>query len=60
MNWNNYGKWHLDHIVPIDYFIKKYDFLNDIEAQKKCMNYKNFQPMWASENIKKSNKILKS
>ena len=56
MSWNNYGEWHVDHITPIDYFLKNHDF-NDVEIQKECFNYKNLQPMWADENIKKGNKI---
>ena len=58
MNWKNYGfKWHLDHIIPVDFFAKNYD-LKDFNIQKICMNYKNLQPMEGSENIKKSNKLL--
>ena len=26
---------------------------------KKCFNYKNQQPLWKMDNIKKSNKIIK-
>ncbi len=33
-------------------------YLNDPEEQKICFNYKNLAPLWATENIKKSNKIL--
>ena len=53
MNWNNYGikGWHVDHIVPIDSFN-----LKDLKQQKICFNYKNLQPLWARENIIKSNK----
>ena len=51
MSWDNYGKWHVDHIMPIS----KFD-LTDPEQQKICFNYKNLQPMWAEENIRKSNK----
>ena len=55
MNWNNHGVhgWHFDHIKPVDSF--NLNLKTDIE---KCNNYKNFQPMWAVENIKKSNKII--
>jgi hypothetical protein len=51
MNWNNYGKWHVDHIVPCS----KFD-LTDVKQQRICFNYKNLQPLWARENIIKSNK----
>ena len=56
MSWDNYGEWHVDHIIPIDFFIKNHDF-NDVEIQKECFNYSNLQPLWAVENIKKGNKI---
>ena len=56
MSWDNYGEWHVDHIKSIDNFVKNHDF-NDVEIQKECFNYKNLQPMWALENIKKGNKI---
>ena len=57
MTWNNYGEWEVDHIIPIDYFVKNYDF-NDVKIQKKCFNYKNLQPLWSIENRKKSNKVI--
>ena len=56
MSWGNYGEWHVDHIIPVDYFLKNHDF-NDVEIQKECFNYNNLQPLWAVENIKKRNKI---
>jgi len=52
MTWENYGEWHVDHIIPCSSF----DFTNKSE-QFKCFNYKNLQPLWATENIRKSNKI---
>lgn len=56
MNWSNYGihGWHIDHIIPCS----KFD-MQDLEEQKKCFNYQNLQPLWAEENIKKSNKHFK-
>lgn len=50
MSWDNYGEWHLDHITPIS------SAKNEEEAYKLC-NYKNFQPLWALENQRKSNKF---
>jgi hypothetical protein len=51
MTWDNYGsEWHIDHIIPCTAF----NFLDDIEA-KACFYYKNLQPLWGPENIKKNN-----
>ena len=51
MSFENYGKWHIDHIKPITSFN-----LSKVSEQKKCFSYKNLQPLWAIENIRKSNK----
>ena len=50
MNWNNIGQWHLDHIYPVS-------LAKDEEELIKLNHYSNFQPLWAIDNIKKSNKI---
>jgi hypothetical protein len=52
MTWQNHGEWHIDHIIPCAAFdlSKKEDCL-------KCFNYKNLQPLWAHENLSKSDKI---
>ena len=52
MSWNNHGEWHLDHIKPCASFN-----LLDKEQQKECFHFTNFQPLWAEENINKSDKI---
>ena len=55
MSWGNHGVhgWHFDHIIPVTSFN-----LNLKSEREKCNNYKNFQPMWAIENIRKSNKVF--
>lgn len=55
MTWQNYGKngWHIDHIIPCASF----DF-TDPKQQKQCFHYTNLQPLWAKDNIVKSDKIL--
>ena len=57
MNWENYNYtgWHIDHKIPVHFFKTNYDFSNP-KIQKRCFNYKNLQPMWAKENLKKSSK----
>ena len=54
MTWKNYGKWHMDHIIPCAAFN-----LSDNKQQKKCFNYKNLQPLWANDNLSKGDKIIK-
>ena len=53
MSWKNHSMrgWHIDHRIPLD-SAKTYE---DIE---RLIHYTNLQPMWAIENLKKSNKIL--
>lgn len=53
MSWKNHSikGWHIDHIKPCSKFN-----LKSLTQQKKCFNYMNLQPLWAKENILKSNK----
>lgn len=54
MTWDNYGKWHVDHILAISHHnIKE---IGDEEFMR-CWSLENLQPMWGDENIRKSNKI---
>jgi hypothetical protein len=55
MNWDNYGFWHVDHKLPITHF--NIQEMGDEEFMK-CWSLENLQPMWAEENIRKSNKII--
>lgn len=48
MSFSNYGKWHVDHIIPCASFD-----LSKPKEQKKCFNYKNLQPLWAKDNLEK-------
>jgi hypothetical protein len=52
MSWNNFGKWHIDHIIPCSCF----NLLN-IDEQKKCFHHTNLQPLWAIDNLQKSDNI---
>lgn len=50
MNWSNHGEWHIDHIIPLA-------SANTEQRLKELCHYSNLQPMWASDNISKSDKI---
>jgi len=53
MSWENYGTkgWHIDHIKPCASFD-----LTDPKQQALCFHFLNLQPLWAIENLKKSDK----
>jgi hypothetical protein len=51
MSWENHGKWHVDHIIPLASAQNK-------EELEKLFHYTNTQPLWAKDNMKKSNKII--
>ena len=53
MTWDNYGEWHIDHILPCASFN-----LENPEEQKKCFHWTNLQPLWALDNIRKGAKII--
>lgn len=51
MTLENYGEWHIDHIIP----------LSSAKSEKELISlahYKNLQPLWAEDNLIKGNKIL--
>ena len=50
MGWSNYGEWHIDHKKPCSLFD-----LTIAENQYECFNYKNLQPLWAEDNLRKGN-----
>lgn len=53
MTWDNYGDrgWHIDHIIPLSSAKTEEELI-------KLFHYTNTQPLWADENLKKSNKIF--
>jgi hypothetical protein len=52
MSWELMGKEiHIDHIIPCD-------SAKEEEHLIKLFHYTNLQPLWAKDNIKKSNKII--
>jgi len=50
MSWDNYGDWHIDHIIPQSAL--PYEDLEDENFQK-CWALENLQPLWAEENMSK-------
>jgi len=53
MTWKNHSLrgWHVDHKDPLDLAMTLKDVF-------KLSHYTNLQPMWATENFKKGNKII--
>ena len=52
MSWDNYGVWHVDHIIACANFD-----LSDPEQQRICFHYTNLQPMWGEQNLKKGARL---
>lgn len=50
MTWANMNKWHIDHIIPIS------SARNESELMHLC-HFSNLQPLWATENIRKRDRI---
>jgi hypothetical protein len=50
MSWENYGEWHLDHIIPLC-------SANNNEEALRLNHYTNLQPLWAEDNLRKNRKI---
>ena len=51
MTWDNI---HIDHVKPVS----KFNITNNIEDKEllQCCHYTNLQPLFADENLRKSNK----
>lgn len=50
MSWDNRNLWHIDHIIPIS-------LAKTEEEVIKLNHYTNLRPLWAIDNIRKSNKL---
>ena len=53
MSWENHGEWHIDHIIPCNYFD-----LSIPKNQIVCSNYRNLTPCWGNDNIYKSDILI--
>jgi len=51
MSWDNHGKWHLDHIIPLS-------SAKTGEELLALNKYTNLQPLWAKDNLAKGKRIL--
>jgi gas vesicle protein len=51
MSWNNYGEWHIDHIIPLSSGKNREEYI-------KLNYYTNLQPLWAEDNLRKGAKII--
>jgi hypothetical protein len=53
MSWDNRKDWHIDHVKPCSSFD-----LSRPDEQRKCFHFSNMQPLWAKDNLHKSNRII--
>jgi len=53
MTWDNWGVygWHIDHVIALSSAKTEDEFM-------KLFHYTNLQPLWAKDNLSKSNKVI--
>lgn len=51
MNWENRDQWHIDHIIPLSTAKTEEDVI-------RLNHYTNLRPLWAKDNLEKSDKVL--
>ena len=49
MNWENKGEWDIDHIIPLN----SAESISELYA---LAHYKNLQPLWDSDNVRKGDR----
>ena len=52
MTWDNYGEWHIDHIIPLASFD-----LSKRNHQKKACHWFNLRPLWKEQNLSREKRI---
>lgn len=52
MSWDNYGEWHIDHIIPVAEMIRL-----GITCPKRINALGNLRPLWAWENYSKGDRF---
>lgn len=55
MTWDNYGEWHIDHIIPVSAF--NFSSPEHIDFHR-CWALSNLQPLWARENLSKNARLV--
>jgi len=53
MSWQNHGKWHIDHIIPLASFN-----LEDPKQLSAACHFSNLRPLWKKDNLSKGAKIM--
>ncbi len=51
MTWDNRSEWHLDHIIPLS-------CATTIQGLEKLSHYKHIRPLWAKDNLAKSDNLV--